>query len=299
MTKWAPIIDEARVWVEAQAPYPVTLRQCFYHLVADQKIENSVYSYKRLSALTATARYEGTFPDFADETRPIERRLSWDGIAAFAPVAAGLFGLDRTEGQKFQVVVAVEKRGMLPAVSRLFGERGWTLIALAGYSSVTAKQDLSQKLKRDPRPSVLLYAGDLDASGEGILTDFAGDWDGFGATSDHPVGFTEVHKVALDVEQVLARNLPMGVGKMDSMGEATDTRAARFNRKYRALIDSGQFRENFQVEVDALPPAELNQLLIDAAAPFWDTSQYEEVAQRETELRDRIATALNATARPS
>ena len=49
----------------------VTLRQLFYRLVSAQVIPNSQVAYKRLSALTAEARRDGTFPALIDRGRTI------------------------------------------------------------------------------------------------------------------------------------------------------------------------------------------------------------------------------------
>jgi hypothetical protein len=49
----------------------VTLRPLFYRLVAKQLIPNLRTFYRRLSARTAEARRDGTFPDLTDETSEI------------------------------------------------------------------------------------------------------------------------------------------------------------------------------------------------------------------------------------
>jgi hypothetical protein len=264
---WPPIIDAAREWVEAQ-PFPVTLRQCFYFLVSRQLIPNSESKYKRLSELTATARHDGTFPAFADESHSIEQWPSWSSVAQFAAPAAGAFHLDRTEGQEWQVVVGVEKRGMIAAVTRRFGERGWRTVALGGYTSVTIKMDLAEQLADDGRPSVLIYAGDFDASGEDIVRDYTGR-----------VRFDRVIRAALTLQQVRSYDLPVNPGK------DTDPRTPGFVAKYGTSM---------QVEVDALDPAELDRLLVEAAAPFWDVSLFDAVVEEERHLQDQIRRALSA-----
>ncbi|MQB02474.1 MAG: hypothetical protein GEU78_20075, partial [Actinobacteria bacterium] len=67
---WPAVIDRAAVIVEGYDT-SVTLRQLFYRLVTSQLIPNSSTAYKRLSALTAQARRDGTFPDLIDRGRQI------------------------------------------------------------------------------------------------------------------------------------------------------------------------------------------------------------------------------------
>ena len=68
-------------------------------------------------------------------------------------------------------------------------------------------------------------------------------------------------KAALTLDQVRAYNLPENPGKV------TDSRAKAFEKKHGT---------NVQVEVDALDPATLADLLTEAAAPFWDESVSEQ-----------------------
>ena len=262
---WPTIIDAAREWVSAQE-YPVSLRQSFYRLVSTGLIPNTTNAYQRLSELTATARRGGEFPDYSDSTRAIRRQRSWAGVAEFAVDVPGWFGLDRTEGQPDQVIVGVEKRGMEAAALRLFSARGWRVIALGGFASTTITQQIGRLIEEDGRPSALIYAGDFDASGEDILRDFT-----------TKVPFDQVVKAALTLDQVREFGLP------ENPGKATDSRSVAFAEKWAV---------DMQVEVDALDPAELDRLLTDAAAPFWDMSRFREVVARESAMRTRIRSAL-------
>ena len=147
-TDWKPIIATAKSWVEAQ-PYPVTLRQCFYHLVATHEIkENTEYRYTNLSRLTSDAGWMDEFPDFSDESHSIYALESWSDIEDYAEDAALGLTLDRTMGQEYQVVVGVEKRGMRAQASRLFSKRGWKIVPLGGYGSTTIKKRLVAAMEK-------------------------------------------------------------------------------------------------------------------------------------------------------
>lgn len=264
---WAPIVEDAAAWVGEQR-FSVTLRQVFYHLVATQQIPNADSAYKRLSSLTAAARRVEEFPQLADGTREILHAAAYEDLSDYAGVAANRFSLDRTRDQDHQVVIGVEKRGMTTAAWEQFGARGFYVIAMGGYSSATIDLELAERLTDDGRPSVLLYAGDFDASGEDIHRNF----------TEH-VDFDDVVKVALSLEQVDEYQLPINPGK------DTDSRTPGFVRKYGASM---------QVEIDALPPSVLADLFDTAAAGYWDRSLYEEVIAEEQLLREAIVDALGA-----
>lgn len=263
--RWAPIVAAAAAWVESQQ-YSVSLRQVFYFLVSRQLVPNSETVYKGLSAKTSEARREGEFPALSDGTREILELAGYLDLSEYAAPAANGFHLDRTAGQDYQVVIGVEKRGMVNAAWQQFGARGFSVVALGGYSSATIDMDLAERLEADGRPSVLLYAGDFDCSGEDIYRNLI-----------EQVYFDFPLRVALSAEQVAEYDLPINPGK------PTDSRAKAFEDRHGV---------NVQVEVDALPPDVLAGLFEDAVTQFWDESAFDAVVARELLLQRSIREAI-------
>lgn len=266
---WTPILAHAKAWVEAQELTP-TLRQTFYHLVATGLIPNADGPYKTLSSRTAQARRDGAFPSLLDNVRSIDRMSSWDGLDSFAVDAARSFHLDRTDGQAWQVWVAVEKRGMVAQAAAIVRGRGWATVPLGGFGSQTIVDDVADAVAADGRPAVLLLGGDFDASGWGIRRDFVartGCW-------------AEVIEFALTRDQVDARGLmpTVGSGKKDS-------RNAGFMAAHGLALP-------VQVEVDVLTPTEFKGLLLGVADPFWDESAWETVVAEEERLRAELVARL-------
>jgi hypothetical protein len=91
----------------------VTLRQLFYRLVSEQRIQNTTTAYKRLSELTVKARRADQFPDLIDRGRTIHRYEYWPDIQTALEEAKRHFRLDRTEGQDTSIYLGVEKAGMV------------------------------------------------------------------------------------------------------------------------------------------------------------------------------------------
>ena len=108
---WKPIIAKAREIV-AEYDTPVTLRQLHYRLVAAAVAGylNTLYCYKRLSALTAEARRNDDFPRLADNTRGVDRPPSFEKPEAAKEWLGSFYRRDRTEGQKFQVWLSAKLR---------------------------------------------------------------------------------------------------------------------------------------------------------------------------------------------
>jgi hypothetical protein len=253
--EWPVIIERAAGIVRSYST-GVTLRQLFYRLVSAQLIPNSQTAYKRLSALTAEARREGTFPDLIDRGRSIYRRSCWDGPRDAIGALISQYRLDRTRGQDVSLYIGVEKAGMVIQLQSWFGDLGIPVLALGGYSSQTYVDDVAGDALRQDRPAVLLYAGDFDPSGEDIDRDF----------EERTDCWDKVIRVALSAAQVRQYGLPPNPGK------ATDSRAAGFVARHGELV---------QVELDALDPDDLRALFTEAIGGYWDTSAYESVLQQE------------------
>jgi len=252
---WPAILDHAAAIVNSYDT-GVTLRQLFYRLVAAELLPNTTASYKTLSTRSAAARRAGWFPDLVDRTRTIHRYQTFaDAVDALDWVAA-IYRHDRTEGQRYNLYLGVEKNGIVAQLQAWFGSLGVSVLALGGYASQTYVDDIRTDVETDGRPAVLVYAGDFDPSGEDIDRDFLARTDCF----DH------VERIALTAEQVRTYNLPPQVGK------TTDPRAAGFIARHGELV---------QVELDALPPDELRGLYQGTLDRFWDVSTYADALGRE------------------
>jgi hypothetical protein len=264
---WTEIVDRAARVVYSFGT-EVTLRQIFYALVADGTLPNSTSAYKTLSARTAEARREGRFPALTDRTRRIHNRyLTYASAQEALSDLPDTFLMDRTEGQESAVYLAVEKDGMVAQLESWFGELGFPILALKGYSSQTYCDEIEADVDGSDRLAVLIYAGDFDPSGEDIERDFH---------ERTNFCFDESVRVALTAKQVEQYGLP------PQMGKASDTRAGRFVARHGRLV---------QVELDALPPDRLRALYREAIGRFWDESTFEEVRRVEERERAKLAEA--------
>lgn len=234
----------------------VTLRQLYYRLVSEHLIPNKQTAYNSLSSRTAKARREGWFPALVDRGREIHLYRTFSGVADSLDWLSRIYRIDRSQGQEVQIWIAVEKNGLLNLLINWFGDFGVPVIALGGYSSQTFCDEITEAVDSDPRPSVLIYGGDFDPSGEDILRDFL----------DRTNCWSATHKVALLPEHIDEYNLPPLPGK------ASDSRAEGFVRRHGELL---------QVELDALPPDVLQTLYMDQFNAYWDASVYEDALLKE------------------
>jgi hypothetical protein len=259
---WNTIVKRAKLIVESYDT-GVTLRQLYYRLVSEGLIPNRQQAYKTLSMKTAQARREGWFPALIDRTREIERYNYWLSADDAMLDATESFRLDRTDGQEWSVYLGVEKHGMSVQLMHWFGKLGIPVLALGGYSSQTFVDQVKHHVESYGRSSVLLYAGDFDASGVDIDRDF----------EERTDIFDEVQRVALNSKQIGEYKLPPMPGKR------ADSRSASFILAHGELI---------QVELDALPPEELRKLYQAALDGYWDEDAYKATLKREKKQRELL-----------
>jgi hypothetical protein len=244
----------------------VTLRQLFYRLVSDETIPNNQNAYKGLSRYTARARREGWFPDLVDRNRSIEEPLTFTSAAEAVAWVKARYRRDRTEGQDYAIYLGVEKAGIVEQLIDWFWPLGLRILPLGGYSSQSFVKQVVEHADDDGRETLLIYAGDFDASGEDIDRDFVERTD----------VWDDVQRIALNPAQIAQYNLPPLPGK------ASDSRAAGFVRRHGSLM---------QVELDALPPDILRGLFQDAIDAVWDDAAYQTSIARERKERDSIKAA--------
>jgi hypothetical protein len=261
---WAPILKAAERIVRGYS-YRITLRQLHYRLLSMPGLGYGMAAkdYVYLSALTAEARRSGSFPALADETRSIEVTPSWASPAEVLAVIAQQYRRDRTEGQSYFIVLGGEKRAMLAQFRQWYPDLGVPFIALSGNASQTYVDEVADFVVADGRKSVLLYVGDLDASGEDIERDFR---------KRCPV-WDHVERIAVTESQIIELGLPK------NPGNPNDTKRKPFIDMHGSL---------FQVEVEAIPPNELRRLYDEALAHWWDQSAWNRVVEAEDAERRQL-----------
>ena len=286
--RWGPVMVEAvrlanRATIEVGQP--PTLRQVHYMLVAafgEGRVPfyvNDQNAYKRLSELTSRGREDGTFPRLTDLTRSIEVAPAWDSVDELIEWGIRTYRRDRTEGQDYNIIVTVEKATLQVLVSNLLWDRGIPVAVLRGQSGTEMVRDLAERIDEDGRPAVLLHVGDLDPTGWSIPAVVVRRLPLFGAPP-----LADFQRVAVLIDH-LAPISAGGYGLPMQRGKVKDPNAPEFIREF-GPFDSTEPDVPFQVEVEALPPATLRDLINAAVADWWDDDTHEAVREREDGERE-------------
>jgi hypothetical protein len=263
---WHDILAYAKDIVDASA-IGVTLRKIFYKLYSAGLCRNTQCDYSTLSDRTSKARRAGTFPRLLDRTRAIIHPIEFDSASDAMEWLVGAYKHDRDAGQTHSLYLGVEKRGIETLLQHWFGHMGIPILPLGGFASQTFCDDVHDDIEEQGRPSVLIYAGDYDASGKDISRDFI-----------KRVGnFDEVIRIALDYGQV--REFKLRIFPHNE----NDTRNAAF------LASEGHL---MQVELDALEDDDLRKLYADAIAKFWNPKIAKRVLRAEARERRQLKKLL-------
>lgn len=261
----------------------MSLRQVYYQLVARQVIENCENSYKELSRLLVEARRAGVIPYAWIEDRTRRAHVRGHGfsdpseyVEMLKASAAVGYRRDVWEGQSEYVEVWVEKDALSGLFLDALGPYGLTLNVGKGFSSASEMYLVAKRLRaeaqRTGRTPIMLYFGDFDPSGEAMVHDLRDRLrEDFACTLD-------LSKKALTLEQVEQYNLPPDLTKK------TDTRARRHIERYGDIA----------VELDALPPDVLRQMITAAVESVLDLNALRELREQEEREREALRKALLA-----
>jgi hypothetical protein len=277
----------------ASYDYPITLRQLYYRLVSKGMINNQ-HSYSRLIRLMTRAREDRVIdPDSIEDRNRL--LLNHTGMYEFDYDVNKFFStrlnffreshqrftLDIWHHQEYRVEVWSEKDAVRTEL--LHGAEGYRcpVCICRGYSSFSFIHSLLKRQEEienwtSGQRILILYFGDRDPSGEDMVRDlqdriirYMGDY----AIENAPI----VCKVALTDDQVTELELPPAPSK------PSDSRNKKFVEKHGDVA---------AVELDAIPPELLTQMVeehIQAAIDEtkWNEAVADEKARRE-ELKEKL-----------
>ena len=261
---------------------PVTVRQVFYQVISlpNSPLENSKRDYSRLGRLLVKSRLCGevSFDDIEDRTRYTSNRPIplEDLLYYYYPEAWTC--------QPSYIEVFVEKEGLRSFFVRILRPLYVAVTPMRGFDSLSDVMEAAKRLHEyEDRPRHIFVFSDFDPSGECIFKDFE-----FRLKKclimlgEEPTTYDEenknieipnlqIRKVALTSEQVDRYDLPPKFVK------SKDPRATSFTQKY------GQ---EAVVEIDALPPQILQEIIRQTIVPLLDLEEVERIQRTVQRIRN-------------
>lgn len=285
-------------WILQDAEEPMTLRQLYYRFVAKDLIDNKQSQYQYLGEAIKEARLEGSieWDWIEDRTRSTDAGDHNGGeyVDPDARFNHRLQQLKATPQQYYRpewekqpnyVEVWVEKEALAGVFANVCEDLNVVSFPNRGYTSITMLKEAADRFREelkkpvadpyDRRRGHILYFGDFDPSGQDIERNIR---DKLSNTFHVDVN---VERIALTRRQIDHYELPPQPAKQ------TDARYESFVKKHGDMA----------VELDALPPEHLRELIRDAVNNYFDETIYEDevkpAQQEEREyLRDRVDSVL-------
>ena len=272
------LIQVQAVLDEFDAYKPLTLRQIFYQLVGKEFIENTTSQYNMLSNLLKWARLDGFVPwdSIEDRVRAYHCADGWPDVKGYVEAemenAYDRYRHDLLQSQEKYLEIWLEKDALSSLFQRVARPYCVSTIVCRGFSSVSFLKEFVDRLAYYPsRQPVMLYFGDFDPSGMEML-------DAMQRTLAWMHAPDVVFKrVALLKEDIFGHSLPHNPKAI----KKKDTRCAKH------LAEHGELA----VELDALPPAVLEEKIRDAIQTELDMDAFhveQTRAEQEMDKSNRI-----------
>lgn len=245
-----------------------TLRALHYRLVG-LGMTNDQNHYKRVVNAMIESRWNGDigFDAFLDHERETHGSTKYRQTFVSSQVIeakhqiklwANNYSKNRWENQHYYPEVFIEKKALQGVFIQPCKKWHIALSPCKGHPSLTflhdAKNRFESAIEAGKKP-VILYFGDYDCSGEDIPRSIVENLERMGVE-------VELRRVALMESQVIAWELPPAPTK------TTDTRSVKWDGLG-------------QVELDAVMPEQIVELLEEALDEIFDTELYDELIEQE------------------
>jgi hypothetical protein len=222
-----------------KADNPMTVRQVFYRLVSAGTIAKTEGEYKNtVGRLLVAMRREGKIPYdwIADNTRWMRKPDTHSSLESALRLTAETYRKALWDNQDVYVEVWTEKDALAGVLYEETQAWDVPLMVSRGFSSISYLYEAAEAIKGQGKPAYLYYFGDHDPSGVHIDRNIEKQ-----LRQLAPEAEIHFERVAVLPEQIAAWGLPTRPTKK------TDSRSKGFDGE--------------SVEVDAIPPQQLRQLV--------------------------------------
>jgi hypothetical protein len=229
---------------------PLTIRQVFYALVGQEKLDKTEQAYARLCEHLNRARRAQliAFEYIRDDGVSVLESRCYESVEDFHDETsrrAQTYRRDRQAGQSVYIELWCEAADMIPQLAKVAERFSVPVYSAGGFASLSAVRHIANRAVERNVPTVLLDVGDFDPSGESIFAAMAEDAAAF-VRDDRTIHTPNIEsvRVALTRDQVDRYQLPTAPPK------ATDSRSRTW--------------PGGTCQLEALPPDVLAGLVEDA-----------------------------------
>jgi hypothetical protein len=246
----------------------VTLRHLFYRISSLKLLAKTEEEYGKLSGYTMKWRRDGSilWSSFVDSTRWYHGVRTFDNLSDALDNSKKCFRRNLWQSQDAYVEIWTEKEAIAGIAQQAAEPFGVPVFPMKGFGSGSALYSISRQIRYYQsigKEVYIYYLGDWDPSGKCIEESTVKN-----LREDHGVEFN-FERIAVTEDQIKEYNLPTRPTKK------TDSRSKKF--------------KGDSVEVDALPPHIIRELVEDSIAQHID----DEAWQRELDIEEMEKDTLN------
>jgi hypothetical protein len=246
---------------------PMTVRQAFYQMTSRGYIPKTEAVYRStVCRLLAKLRLTGEIPFgwIADNTRWMRKPRTYDSMEEALRLNLETYRRALWSRMPANVEVWIEKDALAGVIYDITSEWDVPLMVTRGYPSLSYVYEAAEAIAQARKPTYIYYLGDYDPSGvdisrslENRLREFAPD--------------AEIHfeRIAIEPWQIAYYRLPTRPTK------SSDSRAKRFG-------------SDVSVELDALPPNTLRELVQSHILKHVDHDELARLRQIEAAERESL-----------
>lgn len=257
-----------------QTSKPVTVRQMYYLLTTRNAVDKTEAGYRRVQRQLLLMRREDLIPYhwIADNTRWMRKPNTYNGLRDCLEESAQFYRAAVWRDLPDHVQVWCEKDALAGVLMKETARYDVPLMVTRGYSSETFAYESASDMQATGKDCFVYYVGDLDPSGWSASKDLQSKLEGF---TDGEVDF---ERIAVTPNQVIRWHLPSRPSKR------SDTRHKAFEQEFGKDAPS--------VELDAIPPDQLRDLVRAAIEYHIPRGHLEAMAIEEREARNTLETML-------
>lgn len=246
---------------------PMTVRQVFYQMTSRGYVPKTEAAYKGIICrLLADIRLDGTIPFsyIADNTRWMRKPRTFNDADEALKLNIETYRRAMWLHMPVYVEIWMEKDALAGIVYDITEKWDVPLMVTRGYSSLSFLYESARTIREQKKPAYIYYLGDYDPSGLDIARAVEEKLRRFAQGA-------EIHfqRIGVNEKQIEMWNLPTRPTKQ------TDTRTRNFN-------------SDTSVELDAIPPRDLRDLVEFNIVRHVDMEQYYELRKIEKLERESL-----------
>lgn len=256
-----------------------SLRQMYYRLVARHLLENTINNYKNLSRWLVEARETGEidYRLFEDRARKIHGTGDggWEDPVRFMDSYLNdfrrkyrYFNYPQWGDQDFYVEVWLEKDALARLFSTVTDELNVYTCPCRGYPSFSYVMEAVERYNEVDKPIILLYFGDYDPTGLNIPENLIERLMNYGGFYEDQL---RLIRKALTIDQIRRYDLPPAPAK-------------KSDARYKGFVETTGTDQ--VVELDALEPRILQQLVRDSVMDYIDLDRWNDTVQKTRDTRE-------------